>query len=258
MLRHSSPYCFRGTSFCFCVSTGTMACVRITLHSLNYSFSEQPRYPPSFHSKRSSSKLFKNPNFRINYGTSVAKPLQFSASSTVGAPNEGLKVPSPSLVGENDLLIVGPGVLGRIVAEQWRKENPECQVLGQTMTTDHHEELVKIGITPSLREVKPTHQFPFVIFCAPPSKSEDYTGDVKLAASNWSGKGSFLFTSSSALFDCNDNGPCDEDSPVVPMGRSPRTDILLETEKVVLDIGGCVLRLAGLYISLIGGFQLNL
>ncbi|KAL2922750.1 Protein YeeZ [Bienertia sinuspersici] len=31
------------------------------------------------------------------------------------------------------------------------------------------------------------------------------------------------------------------------MGWSPRTDILLEAEKVVLDHDGCVLRLAGLY-----------
>ncbi|KAK3189805.1 hypothetical protein Dsin_029366 [Dipteronia sinensis] len=29
---------------------------------------------------------------------------------------------------------------------------------------------------------------------------------------SWNGEGSFLFTSSSAPFDCNDNGPCDEDA----------------------------------------------
>lgn len=32
----------------------------------------------------------------------------------------------------------------------------------------------------------------------------------RLAASNWNGKGSLLFTSSSASYDCNDNGSCDE------------------------------------------------
>lgn len=32
----------------------------------------------------------------------------------------------------------------------------------------------------------------------------------RLAALNWNGEGSFLFTSSSAPYDCNDNGPCDE------------------------------------------------
>jgi hypothetical protein len=35
----------------------------------------------------------------------------------------------------------------------------------------------------------------------------------------------------------------------VPLGKSPRTDVLLKAEKVVLECGGTVLRLAGLYIS---------
>lgn len=42
-----------------------------------------------------------------------------------------------------------------------------------------------------------------------------------------------------------------QDSPVVPIGRSARTDVLLKAEKVVLESGGCVVRLAGLYISFI-------
>ncbi|KAJ4956347.1 hypothetical protein NE237_013130 [Protea cynaroides] len=174
-----------------------------------------------------------------------------ASSSTAGVVNEGLDVSSTGLVGKNDLLIVGPGVLGRLVAEQWQKEKPGCQIFGQTMTKDHHDELIKIGINPILREVKPTHQFPYVIFCAPPYRTADYPEDVRMAASNWNGEGTFLFTSSSAPYDRNDNGPCDEDSPVVPIGRNPRTDVLLKAEKIVLEIGGCVLRLAGLYISLI-------
>lgn len=35
----------------------------------------------------------------------------------------------------------------------------------------------------------------------------------------------------------------------MPIGRSPRTDVLLKAEEVVLEFGGVVLRLAGLYIS---------
>lgn len=35
--------------------------------------------------------------------------------------NEELKGESSGLVGENDLLIVGPGVLGRLVADKWRQ-----------------------------------------------------------------------------------------------------------------------------------------
>ncbi|KAK2646481.1 hypothetical protein Ddye_021676 [Dipteronia dyeriana] len=173
--------------------------------------------------------------FRPSSSSSMATSLQVNASSTVG------------LVGENDLMIVGPGVLGRLVADQWRQEHPGCQIYGQTVTTDHHEELIEMGINPCVKGSEVTQRFPYVIFCAPPSRSSDYPGDVRLAAMSWNGEGSFLFTSSSAPFDCNDNGPCDEDSPIVPIGRSPKTDILLKAEKVVLEFGGCVVRMAGLY-----------
>ncbi|KAF4358832.1 hypothetical protein F8388_013636 [Cannabis sativa] len=173
----------------------------------------------------------------------MATPLQASASSTIGATNDELKVSSARLVGENDLLIVGPGVLGRLVAQKWREDHPGCQIYGQTVTTDHHEELIEMGINPSLKGMNSSNKFPYVIFCAPPSRSADYAGDVREAGLSWNGEGSFLFTSSSAPYDCNDNGPCDEDTPVdtpvVPVGRSPRTDVLLKAEKVVLEFGGC-------------------
>lgn len=38
-----------------------------------------------------------------------------------GAPNNELEASSAGAVGANDLLIVGPGVLGRIIAEKWRE-----------------------------------------------------------------------------------------------------------------------------------------
>lgn len=152
-----------------------------------------------------------------------------------------------NIVGQNDLLIVGPGVLGRIVAEKWQKEHPGCKVFGQTASTDHHSELANIGIIPSLKGSTISQKVPYVIFCAPPSRSDDYPGDASVAASNWSGEGSFLFTSSTALYDCSDNRMCNEDCPSVPIGRSPRTDVLLKVENIVLEAGGCVLRLAGLY-----------
>ncbi|KAJ4722247.1 NAD(P)-binding Rossmann-fold superfamily protein [Melia azedarach] len=170
--------------------------------------------------------------------SSMASSFQVTASSTVGAVNEQMKgAASSGLVGENDLLIVGAGVLGRLVAEQWRQEQPGCQIYGQTLTTDHHDELIKMGINPSLKGSEATQKFPYVIFCAPPSRTSDYPGDVRLAALSWNGEGSLLFTSSSAPYDCNDNGSCDEDGPVVPIGRSPRTDVLLKAEQVVLEFG---------------------
>ncbi|KAJ4823073.1 hypothetical protein Tsubulata_009599 [Turnera subulata] len=165
--------------------------------------------------------------------SSMATPLQVSASSVIGATNKEKGNASSGAVGENDLLIVGPGVLGRLVAEKWRQEHPDCQIYGQTVTTDHHEELINMGINPSLKGVQSANRYPYVIFCAPPSRSSDYPGDVRDAALSWNGEGGFLFTSSSAPYDRFDNGPCNEDSPIVPMGRSPRTDVLLKAEKVL-------------------------
>ncbi|EOA28782.1 hypothetical protein CARUB_v10025014mg [Capsella rubella] len=155
----------------------------------------------------------------------MATPVQASSSSTIDETSDGLKVQSHVSIGANDLLIVGPGVLGRLVAEQWK----------QTATTNHHDELEKLDIKPLLKGTEFGDKFSYVIFCAPPSQSADYAGEVRNAALNWNGKGSFLFTSSSAPYDCFDNGECNEDSPVVPLGKSPRTDVLLKAEKVVLE-----------------------
>ncbi|CAN6551429.1 unnamed protein product [Malus baccata var. baccata] len=190
--------------------------------------------------------------FRTTSNTAMAAaPFHVSAaaSSPSSAIDEEKGVTSSGKVGADDLLIVGPGVLGRLVAQKWREEHPGCEIYGQTVTVDHHEELSEEGINPCLKGTKMIHKFPYVIFCAPPSGTSDYPGDVRMAALNWNGEGSFLFTSSSAPYDCNDNGPCDEDTPVVPIGRSPRTDVLLKAEEVVLEFGGVVLRLAGLYKS---------
>lgn len=59
------------------------------------------------------------------------------------------------------------------------QEHPGCQIYGQTMTTDHHDELIQVGIVPSLRGTESTHKCPYVIFCAPPSRTADYPEDVR-------------------------------------------------------------------------------
>ncbi|KAJ0976222.1 hypothetical protein J5N97_018187 [Dioscorea zingiberensis] len=227
---------------------------------------------PRIQSPPASLLLRKNPRCRR---VSMALSAQPSSPALEKSVEMGEEMISLNVVGENDLLIVGPGVLGRMVAEQWQQEggpmqipmplfslncNEECnnrhqifmivsntlgcQIYGQTMTADHHDELMKVGINPSIRGTKFTHKLPYVIFCAPPSRTVDYPDDVRLAASNWSGEGGFLFTSSTALYDCSDNGICDENTPVVPLGRSSRTDLLLNAEDAVLEVGGCVIRLA--------------
>lgn len=67
----------------------------------------------------------------------------------------------------------------KFVVYCYGQEHPGCQIVGQTVTADHHDELIKIGINPSLKETKATHKFPYVIFCAPPSRTPDYPGDIR-------------------------------------------------------------------------------
>ncbi|KAL4291157.1 hypothetical protein GQ457_14G014180 [Hibiscus cannabinus] len=217
---------------------GTISCVsnlaNLSRNSISWSSS-------STSTSVSSLSIFKNP-IPISRSFNFSSPMAAASLQVSASPSTG-----KAMVGLNDLLIVGPGVLGRLVAEKWREEHPGCQIYGQTVTTDNHDELLSLGINPLLKESKTDQKFPYVIFCAPPSRTPDYPGDVRLAALSWNGEGSFVFTSSSAPYDCSDNGPCDEDTPTVPIGRSPRADNLLRAEKVVLDFDGCVVRLAGLY-----------
>ncbi|XP_074320805.1 uncharacterized protein LOC141657455 [Silene latifolia] len=202
-----------------------------------------PKFPNSLNSP---SHLSLNPKSNSICLSSSSPPTSSTLLPKASSFTE-LETTSSKGVGQNDLLIVGPGVLGRLVAQQWRQEFPGCQLYGQTATTDHHADLLQFGILPSVKGSSLPRQFSYVIFCAPPSKSLDYTADVREAMSCWNGEGSFVFTSSSAPYNCTDNGYCDEDTPVVPLGKSPRTDVLLKAENVVLEHGGCVLRLAGLY-----------
>lgn len=61
------------------------------------------------------------------------------------------------------------------------QENPGSQIYGQTLTSNHHDELIKLGIVPSLKGTLMTRKFANVIFCAPPSGSPDYPGEVRYA-----------------------------------------------------------------------------
>uniref|UniRef100_A0A8I7B4I3 Uncharacterized protein n=1 Tax=Hordeum vulgare subsp. vulgare TaxID=112509 RepID=A0A8I7B4I3_HORVV len=114
-----------------------------------------------------------------------ARPLSLPrraavAAASLGVSNDtGVMTPGTNVVTQNDLLIVGPGVLGRLVAEKWLKEHPGCKVFGQTASTDHHSELTDIGIIPSLKGSTIPQKAPYVIFCAPPSRSDDYPGDLR-------------------------------------------------------------------------------
>ena len=57
-------------------------------------------------------------------------------------------------------------------------------------------------------------------YCAPPSGSADYAGDVGAALALWDGSGSFVFTSSAALYTVEDGSGCDESAPVAKVRRA--------------------------------------
>lgn len=137
------------------------------------------------------------------------------------------------------------GVLGSRLGSLWLAAHPGATVVGQTNTTNNHGFLSSVGIVP---RVGPTaEKFAHVAFCAPPSGSEDYAGDVARALDMWDGTGNFVFTSSAGVYDVKDGSACREDSPTVAMGASPRTDVLLAAEQSALSAGGNVVRLVGLY-----------
>lgn len=47
--------------------------------------------------------------------------LGFGTSNPGVSDDTGVKMAGSDIVGKNDLLIVGPGVLGRLVAEKWQE-----------------------------------------------------------------------------------------------------------------------------------------
>lgn len=54
-----------------------------------------------------------------------------------------------------------------------------CKVVGQTNTTNRHAELASIGLTPVTKGAQSGEKYPFVVFSAPPSGSEDYVAEVR-------------------------------------------------------------------------------
>ncbi|PSC68244.1 NAD(P)-binding domain [Micractinium conductrix] len=147
----------------------------------------------------------------------------------------------------DQLLIVGPGVLGSYLGSLWLEANGPGTVVGQTNSTTNHAKLSALGISPRTKEGAGSGTFPNVTFAAPPSGSADYVAEIKAALSLWDGTGTFVFTSSAGVYTVEDGSACDESAPTAKLGDNERTDRLLAAENAVLEAGGCVVRLVGLY-----------
>ncbi len=191
------------------------------------------------------------PTRRRRQETKTRRSISSSASNTEGAAkvtNENdwdadqLMRSSLRLYDTPDcrnLLVVGPGVLGSLVCQKWLEMFPAAIVVGQTNSTKNHERLEKMGITARTEgafEYFDPKSFPYVVFSAPPSGSDDYPGEIKKALEKWNGKNrhsGFCFTSSSAVFP--DNIDCDDDTATLNLGKNPRADRLLNAENVVFE-----------------------
>lgn len=184
---------------------------------------------------------------------SVAASASASASDSVVPAAATTAEPTiPSTPSGDDLLIVGPGVLGSYLGLLWKTRHPRANVVGQTNTTTSHDKLKSLGIAPRTSEeaAGSSAKYPRVLFAAPPSGSADFVAEIEKAISLWDRDAPgacFVYTGSAAVYDVDDGSHCNEDSPLVQKGKSERTDKLLAAEDAVLGAGGCVLRLAGLY-----------
>lgn len=154
------------------------------------------------------------------------------------------------------LLVVGAGVLGRLIAQEWHAVHGDSAVVRGVIRradSERDEALRADGLVPCLRADlgsadtgMAAGSFAHVVFCAAPGGNEDYAGEVAAALRMWDGKaGRFVFTSSAGVYAEEDGGVVTEGSSV---SATPRARKLLEAEALVTAAGGAVLRLAGLYL----------
>eukprot|EP00200_Dunaliella_tertiolecta_P005418 CAMPEP_0202355650 /NCGR_PEP_ID=MMETSP1126-20121109/10453_1 /ASSEMBLY_ACC=CAM_ASM_000457 /TAXON_ID=3047 /ORGANISM="Dunaliella tertiolecta, Strain CCMP1320" /LENGTH=301 /DNA_ID=CAMNT_0048948295 /DNA_START=238 /DNA_END=1143 /DNA_ORIENTATION=- len=152
----------------------------------------------------------------------------------------------------SDLLVYGPGVLGSYAGHLWKERMPGARVLGLTNTSNNHDRLQKMGLETATKDsLAPGKKYAHVLFSAPPSGSEDYVAEVKRALELWDPShpsSSFVFTGSMSVCSVDDGGEVsDEHCPLHDLGKAPNVDRLLLAEQAVLQAGGNVIRLVGLY-----------
>eukprot|EP00977_Amphora_coffeiformis_P015695 scaffold4674_cov188-Amphora_coffeaeformis.AAC.6 len=204
----------------------------------------------------------------------------FSSSSSSSSSNPQLR--------QHSCAVVGVGVLGTSLCRQILETTTDWTVTGITKTTKRHDairqampadqvhRLTLLTTTTTTSDddddatTTTTQKFPNVVFCAPPSGSEDYAADVQDAVENlWMGPegGGFVVPhdhtillhhqveeedwSSSLVAAVEtiysvESGIVTETTPITNV--SPRSEKLVKAEEIVTQAGGCALRLAGLYL----------
>jgi len=152
----------------------------------------------------------------------------------------------------SDLLVIGAGVLGMLVARRWKTLHSSANVTLKFRSDNkaRNAELEKEGFKIITKEGGEKLVNPLVVFCAPPTGNDDYAEDIGASVrDHWEKSGVFVFTSAGSVYAENESGEVDETSEVA---RSERSGKLLDGEETVIEAGGSVLRLGGLYTETSG------
>ena len=81
----------------------------------------------------------------------------------------------------SDLLVIGAGVLGMLVARRWRTLHPSTNVTlkFRSVNTERNAEMEKEGFKIITKEGGEKLVNPLVVFCAPPTGNNDYAEVTK-------------------------------------------------------------------------------
>ena len=114
-----------------------------------------------------------------------------------------------------DYWIVGAGTLGNQVVQKLSNTFPASKIVSETATIRNHAMLQEhsFPILRSSRESGHARASNNVLFCVPPSSCNNYLQEVTDSLKLWSGSGSYVFVSSTAVYG-NIEGEMSEISPV--------------------------------------------
>ncbi|KAJ8900842.1 hypothetical protein NDN08_000141 [Rhodosorus marinus] len=166
---------------------------------------------------------------------------------SVSRGNSRAVVPKAEMAVPANLLIVGPGRLGSRIAKLWT----HGEVTGETRTETNHEMLRAGGIKPSTKAKRSKVGYNYVAITAPPTGNADYAKEVADACLAWTGEGAMVFTSATSVYGDAAFEIVNEDTPTIDSGTE-KQQRLLKAEASVIEAGGTVLRLAGLYDRRVG------
>ena len=145
------------------------------------------------------------------------------------------------------LLVIGPGFLGTQIVEQ--AQTAGCSVYAASRSGDMFADLSDVDSLHALQDkLKPTH----VIHCAASGRSADriasYQSVYLKGCKNLTEAfpdAKKLFTSSTSVYGQTDGSAVDEGSETSPGTETAK--ILLDAEQVMINAGGTVVRLSGIY-----------